>query len=277
MPPADHSSPHRSDHSPLHRSDPLRPPGPAGSARTAVVWEVLSAVLAETGPEAGPEARPEGGLDVVDAGGGTGGFAGPLASAGHRVTVIDPSPDSLAALQRRVAESGLDGRVVGLQGDLSDLPDLVAAGSTDLVLCHSVLEVVDDPAEALAAVAAVLRPGGRLSLLVANRDAAVLARALAGHPHEAARVLTDPDGRWGPADGVRRRFTPGQLDALVTGAGLQVEQLHGVRVVADLVPSSVLDTEPGAAAALLALERTLSDRSPFRDIATQLHLLAVRR
>lgn len=249
---------------------PSRATGPAGSARTAVVWEVLSAVLAEADPAGN-------GLDVLDAGGGTGGFAVPLAAAGHRVTVVDPSLDSLAALQRRVAEGGLTGRVVGRQGDLADLVDLVEPGSADLVLCHSVLEVVDDPAEALAAVAGVLRPGGRLSLLVANRAAVVLARALAGHPEEAARALTDPEGRWGPADGVRRRFGAEQLEQLVSAAGLGVEQLHGVRVVADLVPSAVLDAEPGATAALLALERALSDRPPFRDVATQLHLLAVRR
>jgi len=255
---------------PVPRARLPRASGPAGSARTAVVWEVLSAVLAETDPAGN-------GLDVLDAGGGTGGFAVPLGAAGHRVTVVDPSPDSLAALQRRVAEGDLTDRVVGRQGDLTDLSDLVQPGSVDLVLCHSVLEVVDDPGEALAAVAGVLRPGGRLSLLVANRAAAVLVRALAGHPDEAARVLTDPDGRWGPADGVRRRFTVEQLDRLVATAGLEVEQVHGVRVVADLVPSAVLDTEPGAAAALLALERALSDRVPFRDIATQLHLLAVRR
>ena len=245
--------------------------GPAASARTAVVWEVLSAVLAEA------DATGEG-LDVVDAGGGSGGFAVPLARAGHRVVVVDPSPDALAALQRRASEGELAGRVTGVQGDLADLPELVAPGAVDLLLCHSVLEVVDDPAEALAAAAGVLRPGrGRLSLLVANRAAAVLARALAGHPDEAARALTDPAGRWGTADGVRRRFDAEHLRELVAAAGLTVEQVHGVRVVADLVPGAVLDAEPGAAAALLALERALSERPPFRDVATQLHVLAQRR
>jgi len=235
-----------------------------------VVWEVLLAVLSEADPHGQ-------GLDVVDAGGGTGGFAVPLARAGHRVTVVDPSPDSLAALARRAAEAGLSAKVAGVQGDLADLPELIGPAGADLLLCHSVLEVVDDPAEAVAGLATVLRPGGRLSLLVANRAAAVLARALAGRPDEAAHALTDPDGRWGEADGVQRRFTSDGLCALVAEAGLVVEQLHGVRVVADLVPSAVLDTEPGAAAALLALERALSDRLPFRDVATQLHLLALRR
>lgn len=239
-----------------------RPLGLAGNVRTAVVWELLSAVLAEAGRE----------LVVVDAGGGTGGFAVPLAEAGHRVTVVDPSPDALAALERRTAERGLT--VAALQGDLSDLPQLVAPGSVDLVLCHSVLEVVEDPEAALRVVADVLTPGGRLSLLVANRDAAVLARALAGRPDEAAHALTDPHGRWGPADGTARRWTLQAITGLVTDAGLRVEQVHGVRTVSDLVPSAVLDTEPGAAAALLALERTLSDREPFRELATQLHVLA---
>lgn len=247
-------------------------PAPQHSARTAVVWEVLTTALAEADPDGS-------GLDVLDAGGGTGGFAVPLAQAGHRVTVVDPSPDSLAALQRRAAERGLADRVAAVQGDLTDLPGLLAPASADLVLCHSVLEVVDDPAAALRAVTGVLRPGGRLSLLVAGRDAAVLARALAGRPDEAAHVLTDPAGRWGPADGTARRWTVRSLRELVTQAGLRVEQVHGVRTVADLVPSAVLDAEPGPGhqrAALLALERALSTIEPFRDLATQLHVLARR-
>jgi S-adenosylmethionine-dependent methyltransferase len=251
---------------------PTGPPGspttgPAAAPRTAVVWEVLSAVLSEQGGS-GP------GLRVVDAGGGTGGFAVPLAEAGHAVTVVDPSPDSLAALQRRARERGVGDRVTAVQGDLDDLPGLVPDGSADLLLVHSVLEVVDDPGRALLAAAAALRPGGRLSLLAPGRHAAVLARAVAGHPDEAAHVLTDPAGRWGSGDGTPRRFTVDELVSLTGQAGLSVEQVHGVRVVADLVPSAALDLEPGAASALLALERALSTRAPFRDLATQLHVLA---
>jgi S-adenosylmethionine-dependent methyltransferase len=243
--------------------------GPGVSPRSVVVWEVLSAVLAEADPG-------HRGLDIVDAGGGTGGIAVPLAHAGHRVTVVDPSHDALAALARRAAERGLEDRILGVQGDLADLADLVPAGSLDLVLCHSVLEVVDDPAASLGQVARALRPGGRLSLLVAGRDAAVLGRALAGRPDEAAHVLTDPRGRWGPSDPASRRWTPAALSALVVAAGFEVEQVHGVRTVADLVPSAVQEADPGVAAALVALERALSDQLPFRDLATQLHLLARR-
>src|SRR5262249_58959385 len=97
-------------------------------------------------------------LDIVDAGGGTGGFAVPLASLGHSVTVIDPSPDSLAAAQRRAAEQNVPLRAV--QGEAADLAVLAGEQSADLVLCHSVLEYVDSPTAAMAAIPAVLRPGG---------------------------------------------------------------------------------------------------------------------
>jgi hypothetical protein len=108
---------------------------------------------------------------VVDIGGGTGVSAVRIAGMGHRVTVVDPSPDALASLGRRAREEGVE--VVAHQGDLSSLlapAGPVAPGSADLVLCHGVLEHVTDAAGALATLHEVLRPGGALSLLVAQRS-----------------------------------------------------------------------------------------------------------
>jgi S-adenosylmethionine-dependent methyltransferase len=228
----------------------------ATSPRTAVVWEVLTAELDRQAGRA---------LAVVDVGGGTGGFAVPLAQAGHRVTVVDPSPDALAALTRRAADAGVPDRITAVQGDGDRLADLVPAGAADLVLCHSLLEVVDDPAEVLRSVAATLRPGGAASVLVANRAAAVLTKAMSGHLDAAAALLTDADPP--------RRFDAATVAALLTGAGLILEGIHGVRVLADLIPASVAEADPGA---LLELESRLSSKPPYRDIAAQLHLFARR-
>src|SRR5262245_23843658 len=158
-----------------------------GGPRTAVVWAALREEVDRREP-----------LVIVDVGGGTGGFAVPLAEAGHSVTVVDASPDALAALIRRAAEAGVGERVRAVQGDADGLADLFPPASADLILCHSVLEVVDEPAGALAALAVTLRPGGAASVVVANRAAAVLARAMNGHFDAAAALLTDPDGRVGP-------------------------------------------------------------------------------
>jgi len=225
----------------------------------SVVWAVLRQELDRAG-------RP---LAVVDVGGGTGGFAVPLARAGHRVTVVDASPDALAALTRLAAEAALT--VTAVQGDVEALGDVVPPGSADLVLCHSLLEVVDDPATAAKSLAAALRPGGAASVVVANRAAAVLARAIGGHLAAAHTLLTDPSGSTGPADRLRRRFDAASATALLVESGLVVEQLHGVRVIADLVPGVVHDSDPDA---LRAFETVAATLPPYRDVATQLHLLA---
>jgi S-adenosylmethionine-dependent methyltransferase len=231
-------------------------------ARTAVVWQVLRRVLGSRD-----------GLRVVDVGGGTGGFAVPLAAAGHDVTVIDSSPDALAALSRRAAEAGVASRVHPLQGDADALGDLVEPASADLVLCHSVLEVVDAPAGVAAAVATTLRPTGVASVLVANRGAAVLARAAAGQFDLAVAALLDPQGRTGERDNLRRRYDVESATALLARAGLFVDEVHGVRVVADLVPGGVAEREQDS---LVAFELEAAGRQPYRDIASQLHLLARR-
>ena len=230
-----------------------------GTARTAVVWDALQEALGEQ-------------VRIVDIGGGTGGFAVRLAGLGHDVTVVDPSPDALAALARRAAESDVRDRVTGIQGDVDGLLEVVE--EADVVLCHGVLEVVDDPAAALATIRDVLRPGGILSLLVAQRHAAVLARAMAGHFQQALGLL---DGS-APAPGGRagHRFTSDEAVELLADAGFTVDATHGVRVFADLVPGSLLDLEPGAAAALVELERAVATRHEYLPLATQVHLLAHR-
>ncbi|OKI05212.1 methyltransferase type 12 [Streptomyces sp. CB02923] len=249
-------------------SDPLRP---RASLRTAVVWEVLKDALERRVEAAGQDA-----LDVLDTGGGTGNFAVPVARLGHRVTVVDPSPNALFALERRAAEAGVADRVRAVQGDAHGLFDVIEPGGYDAVLCHGVLEYVDDPAEGVRNAVGALRPAGTLSLLAAGLGGAVLARALAGHFTEARNALTDPAGRWGNGDPVPRRFTAEQLTGLVADTGLQVGAVHGVRVFADLVPGVLVDTEPGAMDALLKLEAAAAEQPAFHSVATQLHVLAER-
>jgi S-adenosylmethionine-dependent methyltransferase len=234
--------------------------------RTAVVWSALEPTLG-SGP-----------LDVLDIGGGTGGLAVRVGELGHRVTVVDPSPDALAALGRRAREHDVE--VAGRQGDLSSLLDVVEPASADLVLCHGVLELVDDPADALAILARVLRPDGMLSLLVAQRYAAVVARAMAGHFQQALALLDPPTGSpRRPAESPGRsgrRYTRDELTGLVQQAGFVPDAVHGVRVFTDLVPGSLLDLEPGATAALVELEQAVATLPEYLPLATQLHLLAHR-
>jgi S-adenosylmethionine-dependent methyltransferase len=244
-------------------------------AGNPVVLDVLQTVVSALAGQTGRAA-----LDIVDAGGGTGGFAVPLASLGHHVTVVDPSPDSLAAAQRRAAEQNVPLRAV--QGDAADLALVTGKQSADLVLCHSVLEYVDSPPAAMTAIAAVLRPGGAVSVLTASAVAAVVHRALAGRFDEARRLLDGlGDGASGgfgverPGAGPRR-FTVAGVTGLIEEAGLRPGPALGVRVFADLVPRVVADADPGAAKALEGLELAAAAHPAFHDFAAQVHVLGYR-
>jgi S-adenosylmethionine-dependent methyltransferase len=241
--------------------------------RSSLVWnvlgEVVSARVAATG-------RPA--LDIVDVGGGTGGLAVPFAALGHNVTVVDPSPDALAAAQRRAAEA--DARLTSVQGEAASLDSVVGPAAADLVICHNVLEYVEEPADAMSAIARVLRPSATVSVIASNAVAAVLHRALAGRFAEARRLLTFvettiPAPGWAPPP-LGRRFTLPELIALVERAGLRAGEAHGLRIFGGLVPGALLEGDAAATEALRALEEAAASTSPLRDIAAQLHVLGHR-
>jgi len=260
-------------------------------SRSSLVWDVLAEVIAARAAQSGRTA-----LDIVDVGAGTGGFAVGIAGLGHRVTVVDPSPDALAAARWRAGEAGVT--LTEVQGEAVDLPDLVGepgAGAdkngADLVICHNVLEYVDSPSAALAAIARVLRPGGTVSVLAANTVAAVLQRALAGKYAEARAMLPGSSGPMssssvssgpvsagpepsGAGAAAVRRFTLPELTALIEGAGLRAGEAHGIRIFSSLLPGAGAD--PATADALRELEEAAATCPPLRDIAARLHVLGHR-
>jgi S-adenosylmethionine-dependent methyltransferase len=231
------------------------------SGRQRLVWQLLADAVASVTPADRP-------ASVLDCGGGSGSFAVPLAEAGAQVTVVDVSVDALATLRRRADEAGVAVRVQPVQAEVESLADAVPAGSFDLVLAHGILEAVDQVAPAFEAIAATVRSGGLLSVLVSNPVAGVLARALAGDVAGALRELRGLDADFG-------RPGPAAVQALCRSAGLLIEKVHGIGVFAELVPGSALDA-PGALEALADLEAETAAREPFSDIASRVHILARR-
>jgi SAM-dependent methyltransferase len=238
--------------------------------RPDAVRRALDAELAAAGQRrAGEPPR------VLDVGGGSGVLAVPLAATGCMVTVVEPSPNALATLHLRAQESGVSDRITAVQGDGDVLGQLVPDASADLAIAHGSLEVVEDPKITVAAMMAALAPGGAVSVLVANRYAAVLHRVVAGRLTDARELLDDPAGHLA-GESLLRRFDTAGLRHLLTEAGLVVEFIQGIGVLVDLVPAVVQELNPGAAEALADLESRVATRPPLRDIATRLHAMARR-
>ena len=77
--------------------------------------------------------------DVLDVGGGAGRYALPLATRARRVTVVEPSEDSVGLLKERAAEAGLTNITA-----VNESWEEAEAPAADIVLCSMVLHHVPD-------------------------------------------------------------------------------------------------------------------------------------
>ncbi len=106
---------------------------------------------------------------VVDVASGAGTTA-LLLAAEYNVLVdgIDLGPDSVAAAEARAAVAGLGHRVTFHLGDAERLP--LGDASADAVICECALCTFPDKAAAVAEMARVLKPGGRVGLTDVTLD-----------------------------------------------------------------------------------------------------------
>jgi SAM-dependent methyltransferase/general stress protein 26 len=201
---------------------------------------------------------------VLDAGGGTGAFAVPLAGLGYDVTILDSSSEWLEVAQRSAREAGLT--ITTIQGRVEDR---VPNGPFDAVLCHTVLIYADEPLRVLRSLRSVARPGALLSSLEKNRDALPVRPARQGDFEEALRVMDDPvaSGRLGIPN---RALTHGELRSLMVRAGWIPTSWAGIRVYSDGVLEQL---EPGSFEALHELDTRASTREPHRRFGRLLHVL----
>ena len=100
------------------------------------------------------------GRELVDIGGGTGNYALSLAGEGWRPVVVDRSSQMLA----HAAEKGLE----TIRADATRLP--LADEVFDAAMLVSMLHHLDAPERALAEARRVLRPGGRLAVMLFTRE-----------------------------------------------------------------------------------------------------------
>lgn len=194
-------------------------------------------------------------------------FAGQLVAAGHEVVHVGEHPPDVAG----------PGRVLPVLAETRSLGWLVA-DSVDLVLAESrVLSTCLATEETLKHLVRVLRPGGRL-LLVVESLALGLARLadqgrwaeLADVPSADVVLVPDRDGS------VSRCFWPDALRRLLSDAGLEVEWVRPRSVLnVATVERGLQQGGPGALRTLVQTELTLAVER--QGESTGLHLAASAR
>jgi S-adenosylmethionine-dependent methyltransferase len=234
-----------------------------GRLRHAIIWHHLRAHLPSRQRDDPP-------LRVLDVGGGIGQLAADLAREGQSVTLSDFSPAMLEEAKRQCEE--LATPVTFVCADAHQIGTLFEPGAFDIVLCHSLLEFVDDPQDLLAQMTRVLRPGGVLSVVFGNRHHALLQEVFLRRDFHKARQALE-----GELSGVdlfglpRRTFYPKAIWQMLEACGLLVVGEYGVRVFADL-----LGELPENMDALLALELAASASMPYRHMARFVQFVSVK-
>ena len=168
------------------------------------LWPQPETVLADIGMKPG--------MHVVDLCCGDGLFTAPLAKMACRVIAIDLDPKMVNLTRAHVAAARA-ANCTFVVGDAYDLAEFVTE-PVDLVLIANTFHGVPDKERLARAVAAVLKPGGRLSVINWHR-----------RPREETVVLGQARG-----PKTEMRMEPGDVVAAIEPAGLKLAR------VADLPP-----------------------------------------
>jgi SAM-dependent methyltransferase len=229
------------------------------STRGRIRLRLVLERLRETFPS--PPAR------VLDAGGGSGVVAIPLAEQGYDVTLLDASEGMLRVAHDRIGAAGVELAVV--TGAIDAAPRLTR-GPFDAICCHAVLMYVDDPGASLKVLRSIAHDGAVLSLLEKNRDGLAIRPGIRGDYEEATRVLDDPVAAGNLGIPNRSRSIDEWRD-LLDAAGWRFDSAAGIRLFSDQADDDLSEEKFEQ---LLELEREAGRRHQFRAIARLIHISA---
>lgn len=240
--------------------------GLKGQIRLAVLRRDLQAWLA-----AWQSQNPSRPCRVLDIGAGIGQLAIELAVAGHEVTVNDVSANMLALAQDAARLQGVEKAIDWHTCAYQDLTArLQATGSAfDLILCHALLEWLDEPQAVLSFVDEWLVAGGAVSLCFYNPASFVYRNLIMGNFNLLNQADFQADsGSLTPNHPVDSETVQKWLD----DCGYVIMQHSGLRVFSDYVAlkrGGNADPE-----AVIAMELKYSCLTPYKWLGRYNHLLA---
>ncbi|MCV6614151.1 MAG: methyltransferase domain-containing protein [Cellvibrionaceae bacterium] len=233
---------------------------PKGALRQAVIERDLRSQLPQL-----YSAKNQ--IKILDVGAGLGQFVCQFAALGHQLHYNDISV-KMSELARAQMPPELAAKIRWSQGPYQNLLEHDNfPGRYDLVLCHALIEWLQEPAPLLRQLDDLLMPGGYVSLCHYNPAGKVLRNLVAGNfkavkqpkpPH--ANSLTPPGA---PSNS--------QIDEWITQSRFNEVCRSGIRVFSDYAlqkRGGLADVEQ-----VMALELEYSQRQPFIEIGRYRHVL----
>jgi ubiquinone/menaquinone biosynthesis C-methylase UbiE len=213
---------------------------------------------------------------LIDVGGGAGHQALPLARDGYDVTIVEPSAGMLERAEESLAAEREDvrGRVTLVNAPGEDALAAVDGRRFAGVLCHAVIQYVDDPRPILSQLALVAADLGVVSIVAKNQVSMPVPLALAGRWSDARAAFANDKTTCGLGVDTRAD-TVEDLSNLLIERSIDPTAWYGVGFFTDWWdsrrPAEEADDD------MLAVELEASVRDPYRQLGRMFHLVGIRR
>ena len=204
--------------------------------------------------------------DILDYGSGEGITADHFAEF-NRVVAVEPWEEML-----NNAWTDHDYRQV--IGDINALSEF-ADNSFDIIICHNVLEYIDDKASVVHELARVLKPDGYISLAKHNRNGRVMQMAVLLDDFEKANALLDGDDSIASKFGAIRYYD--DSDIIKWCPDLYIDKTYGIRTFWDLQQNQEKHSDEAWQEKMMQLEMRASEIQDFIKIAFFHHLIVSKR
>lgn len=158
-------------------------------------------------------------------------------------------------------------QIVGAVDALSEFPD----ESFDVIICHNVLEYVDDKAAIIKALTRVLKKEGVLSIAKHNKAGRVMQTAVLLDDFAKANALLDGENNMASKFGVIRYYEDN--DILTWSPQLIISDIFGIRTFWDLQQNQEKHKDEEWQEKMMQLELRVSQIPEYREIAFFHHLL----
>ena len=214
-------------------------------------------------------------LRVLDAGGGNGLDSLALARMNHQIDIVDISQQMLNDARANAALAGVTARLDTHAIDILSIDKVFATNEFDIVLCHNVIQFIDEVQPLLEMLLQVLKPGGFISLITTNQYSL---------PYQAAFMEQDLDKAFTQLDAADQynsifevnshEYRPDEVMQWLTSMGFTLEKHYGIRCLYNYWGTNELKNDSTVYAKLKKLEMEFTDREPYKQTARQFQLIA---
>ena len=199
---------------------------------------------------------------ILDFGSGEGITADHFAEK-NQVVAVEPWEDMLK-------DAWTDNEYRQIVGDIDSLKEF-DDNSFDIIICHNVLEYIDDKENVIRELGRVLKPDGFISLVKHNRNGRVMQMAVLLDDFDKANALLDGENSTASKFGAIRYYEDSQIETW--NSDLFIEKTYGIRTFWDLQQNQEKHSDEEWQEKMMNLELRVSELDDFVDIAFFHHLV----